>query len=148
MTALVRPELDFDKDDKRLLIAACEFNCQFRFAMFAFWPKVKLGIVKLATSSHEKDPSLKRQTLRMAAIIDAQPNGDRSLELRATETPWNEDTGRAFGRAFSINDGELSVLRASMLGQTFQELADARGRSINTVRTQSKSLFQKTIDQF
>ena len=102
-----------------------------------------IGIVKLAMSSHEKGKSLKTQSIRMAATIKTQANGHLSLELRASETPWNEKTGRAFQKAFSINDGELKILRATMLGQTLQELADARGRSINTVRTQSKSLLKK-----
>ncbi|MEL6415538.1 MAG: hypothetical protein AAFQ15_11425 [Pseudomonadota bacterium] len=56
---------------------------------------------------------------------------------------WTDRTGRAFGRAFELTGAELSISRALVNGVSLRELSEERGRSIGTIRNQTKGLLSK-----
>lgn len=57
---------------------------------------------------------------------------------------WSQAAGAAMAEAFSLSDSEQAVLKTLVRGQSLSDLAHSRQRSIQTVRTQAKSLLAKT----
>lgn len=57
---------------------------------------------------------------------------------------WSQSAGVAIADAFGLSNSEQEILKTLVQGQSLGELAVRRGRSIETVRTQAKSLLAKT----
>ena len=64
--------------------------------------------------------------------------------LSRIDFEWSEAAGAAMAEAFGLSDSEQAVLKTLVRGQSLSDLAHSRQRSIETVRTQAKSLLAKT----
>ncbi len=64
--------------------------------------------------------------------------------LSRLEFDWSEAAGAAIAEAFGLSNTEQDILKTLVKGQSLADLAQRRQRSIETVRTQAKSLLSKT----
>uniref|UniRef100_A0A2A4Z3S4 HTH luxR-type domain-containing protein n=1 Tax=OCS116 cluster bacterium TaxID=2030921 RepID=A0A2A4Z3S4_9PROT len=72
-------------------------------------------------------------------------NSRRSLlQISVVNTVWNETVGKTIQTTFALTDAEIDLAKRYVAGEKLADIAFAKGRSINTVKTQSKSLFRKT----
>lgn len=62
----------------------------------------------------------------------------------SSDVRWPEGFTDMLRAAFEFTPVEAEVVRALTEGQTLQEVADARGRSVDTLRAQLKSIMAKT----
>lgn len=69
----------------------------------------------------------------------------RSLALvLSTELVWPEGFAATVQEAFSLTPAEVEIVRGITLGLPIRDIAEARGRSVDTVRTQMRSILAKT----
>ena len=64
--------------------------------------------------------------------------------MATTETHWTANALARLRDTLGLSQAELEVLTALAKNHSLAEIADLRGRSLNTVRTQVKSLLAKT----
>ena len=62
----------------------------------------------------------------------------------STELFWPEDFGQTVQEAFGLTAAEVEIVRGITLGLPLKDIAEQRGRSIETVRTQARSILAKT----
>jgi pimeloyl-ACP methyl ester carboxylesterase/DNA-binding CsgD family transcriptional regulator len=80
--------------------------------------------------------------MRISAVDSAD---ERHLALAlSTELVWPEGFSQTVAEAFGLTAAEVEVVQAITLGQPLKDIADARGRSVETVRTQMRSILAKT----
>ncbi|MBN9672983.1 alpha/beta fold hydrolase [Roseibium aggregatum] len=72
------------------------------------------------------------------------PGEPRSFLFRGLEIGWRDDVGQTVARVFQLTRAELEVFREIVQGRPIAEIASDRGRSPQTVRTQVRTLFDKT----
>ncbi|HRK17451.1 MAG TPA: LuxR C-terminal-related transcriptional regulator [Hyphomicrobiaceae bacterium] len=75
------------------------------------------------------------------------PTGARLLMLYSPAIRWSPAIDRQLTEGFGLTVGEAAVVRDIADGLTPDEIARQRNRSVNTVRTQLKSVFAKTGTQ-
>jgi pimeloyl-ACP methyl ester carboxylesterase/DNA-binding CsgD family transcriptional regulator len=94
-------------------------------------------------------------TLRIRSIVTGSPvivrlnrvegPGDRPLALvLSTELVWPEGFEDTVQEAFGLTPAEVEIVRGITLGLPVKDIAEARGRSAETVRTQLRSILAKT----
>lgn len=83
------------------------------------------------------------QTLKFALTKDFTSTGRLIGRLSAIEIGWTPDMARQFAQTFRLTPTELEISRAIVTGITLIQLAKNRGRSIGTVRQQTKKLLKK-----
>ncbi len=71
-------------------------------------------------------------------------DGEPIVILASSELSWPETYGEILSSAFGLTDAEAQVVRALTEGKSLKEVADDRGRSVDTVRAQLKSVMSKT----
>ncbi|MEZ5871925.1 MAG: alpha/beta fold hydrolase [Nitratireductor sp.] len=71
-------------------------------------------------------------------------NGARLLMLVAPTIRWSERLNQLLADGFGVTSGEAMIVRDVTNGLSVEEIAEERGRSVHTVRTQLKSVFRKT----
>lgn len=64
--------------------------------------------------------------------------------ILSTELFWPEDFGQTVQEAFGLTAAEVEIVRGITLGLPLKDIAEQRGRSIETVRTQARSILAKT----
>jgi pimeloyl-ACP methyl ester carboxylesterase/DNA-binding CsgD family transcriptional regulator len=64
--------------------------------------------------------------------------------ITVVDLDWRSDIGDALSRTFDLTPAEEDILRSIVAGGSLADLAEAKGRSLATVRTQAKSLLRKT----
>lgn len=69
---------------------------------------------------------------------------DTVARLSRIDFDWSQAAGAAMAEAFGLSNSEQAVLKTLVRGQSLSDLAHSRQRSIQTVRTQAKSLLAKT----
>ncbi len=62
----------------------------------------------------------------------------------STELFWPDDFSHTVQEAFGLTVAEVEIVRGITLGLPLKEIAEQRGRSIETVRTQARSILAKT----
>ncbi|WP_181318170.1 LuxR C-terminal-related transcriptional regulator [Pseudogemmobacter blasticus] len=62
----------------------------------------------------------------------------------STELVWPEGFEQTVQDAFGLTGAEVEIVRGIALGQPVKDIAEARGRSAETVRTQLRSILAKT----
>lgn len=72
------------------------------------------------------------------------PDGRSMALVLSTEFVWPDGFSGIVQEAFGMTLAEVEVLRGLMLGQPVREIAEARGRSLETVRTQIRSILAKS----
>jgi len=94
-------------------------------------------------------------TLRMRSRLTGGPvivrvgpvESDRARPLAlvmSTELVWPEGFETTVQEAFGLTAAEVEIVRGIALGQPVKDIAEARGRSAETVRTQLRSILAKT----
>ena len=81
--------------------------------------------------------------LRISAAPSGQ--GQRPLALVvSTELVWPAGFEATVQDTFGLTLAEVEIVRGIALGQPLRDIAEARGRSVETVRTQLRSILSKT----
>jgi pimeloyl-ACP methyl ester carboxylesterase/DNA-binding CsgD family transcriptional regulator len=94
-------------------------------------------------------------TLRLRSVVSGSPvimrvspvesDSPRPLALvLSTELIWPEGFAETVAEAFALTPAEVEIVEAITVGQPIRDIAEARGRSVETVRTQLRSILQKT----
>lgn len=78
--------------------------------------------------------------LRVSRVEAARP---LALVL-STELVWPEGFAQTVQEAFGLTGAEVEIVRGITLGLPVRDIAEARGRSAETVRTQLRSILAKT----
>lgn len=78
--------------------------------------------------------------VRVSRVEDVRP---LALVL-STELAWPEGFDNVLREAFGLTAAETAIVRGLALGQPLRDIAAARGRSMETVRTQIRSILAKT----
>jgi pimeloyl-ACP methyl ester carboxylesterase/DNA-binding CsgD family transcriptional regulator len=96
----------------------------------------------------------KAETLRLRSTVTGSPvilrvspveGGARPLALVvSTEVVWPEGFAVTVQEAFGLTPAEVEIVRGVTLGHPLRTIAEARGRSVETVRTQVRSILAKT----
>ncbi|PLX38422.1 MAG: hypothetical protein C0606_09470 [Hyphomicrobiales bacterium] len=85
------------------------------------------------------------ETRSLFTLSPEPGNGNEPLaRLQQLEFGWNGEVGTTICESFGLTAAEQEILRAIVEGRSFADLANARQRSVETVRTQARSLFRKT----
>lgn len=107
--------------------------------------------VDLAKGGHDEKPVLLRGFHRLEgrptllSISTWQTGGGRSLLLlRSLDFTWNERLSTIIRDVFALTEAETSVMQLLAEGNTPGSIAEIRGASLATVRTQIRSLYDKT----
>lgn len=80
---------------------------------------------------------------RFSAMDPAEYGQGLALAI-STELVWPEGLSQTIRDAFQLTGAEIDVVRALVEGQSVAEIARARDRSVETVRTQVRSILAKT----
>lgn len=97
----------------------------------------------------------KAATLRIRSVVTGSPvilrvtpvegGAGRPLALVvSTELVWPEGFRTTVQEAFGLTAAEVEIVRGVTLGLPLRDIAQARGRSLETVRTQVRSVLAKT----
>ncbi|WP_411816060.1 alpha/beta fold hydrolase [Hyphococcus sp. DH-69] len=65
--------------------------------------------------------------------------------VRMTRTLWSDDIGRLIAAEFKLTDAELALLRRMTIGDRFSDVADETNRSVETLKTQARSIYRKML---
>jgi DNA-binding NarL/FixJ family response regulator/pimeloyl-ACP methyl ester carboxylesterase len=72
-------------------------------------------------------------------------DGARPLAMvLSTEMVWHQEFAETVRDAFGLTQAEVEVVEAVTEGRPLKDVAEARGRSLETVKTQMKSILAKT----
>lgn len=108
------------------------------------------AIRKVAARKAEKVVVLRiRSTVTGSPVIlrvsPVEGGGARPLALVvSTELVWPEGFAATVQEAFGLTATEVEIVRGVTLGLPLRDIAEARGRSLETVRTQVRSVLAKT----
>lgn len=80
----------------------------------------------------------------MVAEPVVQPDGQRLLVLRSATSRWTLLLAEMMREAFSLSNAEIDVVSLLVDGYDLPDIANARSRKLNTVRTQLKAILRKT----
>nr|WP_269434822.1 alpha/beta fold hydrolase [Cochlodiniinecator piscidefendens] len=72
------------------------------------------------------------------------PNGQRNALIVTSILAWQETFGDAIKGVFDLSQSEVEIVRCMVEGHTIKSIAAKRGRSEATVRTQIRSIYEKT----
>ncbi len=121
--------LPFDVEDRRLLSGGIR-----RIAEHKAERAMTIRIRSSATGS----PVILR-------VSPVEGGGTRPLTLVVpTELIWPERFALSVQEAFGLTPAEVEIVRGVTLGLPVRDIAEARGRSVETVRTQVRSVLAKT----
>lgn len=65
--------------------------------------------------------------------------------VRITRTLWSDDVGTLIASEFKLTEAELALLKRMTVGESFAAVADETGRSSETLKTQSRSIYRKML---
>lgn len=97
-----------------------------------------LRMVSLENGGRDEAHLVEARVLRV-------PTSDKGfVAIRALDLPWAAPVGEALAEAFALTDAEVDVLRLFYASRDLSAVADTRGVSLKTVRTQFKAILAKT----
>jgi pimeloyl-ACP methyl ester carboxylesterase/DNA-binding NarL/FixJ family response regulator len=109
------------------------------------------GVVrKVASGRAEKVITLRiRSTITGSPVIvrvsPVESDAAKPLALvLSTELVWPEGFAATVQEAFGLTMAEVDIVRGITLGHPIRDIAEGRGRSVETVRTQVRSILAKT----
>ena len=79
--------------------------------------------------------------LALSKAIDF--NGDPIGRLSTFHIKWLDESGRQFQDSFDLTPIDIVITKAIVSGTSLNQLAKARGRSLGTIRNQTKALLAK-----
>ncbi len=83
------------------------------------------------------------EIIKIALTKAHTANGDIMAHISAINISWMDSTGRGFKSLFNLTPVEIEITKAVVTGVSLNNLAEKRGRSIGTVRNQTKMLLAK-----
>ncbi len=86
--------------------------------------------------------SRSRIFLLMSAIRDE--TNDARARLQALTLSWRKEVAESIASTFRLTPAEQDILRSIVTGSSLRDFSEMSGKSIATVRTQAKTLLQKT----
>lgn len=87
----------------------------------------------------------KPDKLMLALSVAECPHDNKVAGLLSTLAPaWSPQIIEALRHHFSLSPVETDIVHRLARGQDIRKISDARGKSINTVRTQVKTILRKT----
>lgn len=93
-----------------------------------------LRMVSLENGGRDEAHLVEARVLRV-------PTSDKGfVAIRALDLPWAAPVGEALAEAFALADAEVDVLRLFYASRDLSAVADTRGVSLKTVRTQFKAM--------
>lgn len=102
-------------------------------------PKLAMGSFVSAFNVTCGDGQNKILALSLSRSVD----GDRVGRLTTISQSWHPSTAQQFQASLNLTSTELAITKTIVSGQTLASLAQARGRTIGTVRNQLKALLAK-----
>lgn len=82
--------------------------------------------------------------LTISRLSDSRPTGQPTRYLfRSGKTLWSETIGELMTSEFAFTPAETALLRRMVLGDSFATIAEDTGKGIETLKSQSKSLYRK-----
>lgn len=112
---------------------------------------IRKNCLDLTTGQREEKPKLRRAFHQehdrpiLLSISKWQTGGGRSMLLiRSLDFSWNERLSAVISEVFALTDAETSVMQLLAEGNSPGAIAEIRGASLATVRTQIRSLYDKT----
>lgn len=106
------------------------------------------GVIrKVASGRAEKVATLRIRSgvTGSPVILRVSALEEKGLALvLSTELFWPEDFSQIVQEAFGLTVAEVEIVRGITLGLPLKDIAGQRGRSIETVRTQARSILAKT----
>ncbi len=109
------------------------------------------GIIrKVAGGRAEKVVTLRIRSMVTGSPVIVRVSRVESTEARplalvlSTELVWPEGFEATVQDAFGLTPAEVDIVRGITLGLPVKDIAEARGRSAETVRTQVRSILAKT----
>ncbi len=91
----------------------------------------------------EMEDATEDDTHKMVLSRAMGENDEPVGHLASLKARWEEQTGAAFSEAFGLTAAETNIVRATLEGDSLKDVADKRGRSLGTVRNQSKRILSK-----
>ncbi|MCT4655874.1 MAG: alpha/beta fold hydrolase [Cohaesibacter sp.] len=88
--------------------------------------------------------NLRNEPLFMLAELTKDIDGETRLLVKQIADNWRQATHQLLSETFSLTDAEIELIALLHEGFSSEQIALRRGRSINTVRTQIKSVLKKT----
>ena len=79
-----------------------------------------------------------------ASLTRSAMEGSSLIVLRAIGIGWNDAVGELLERQYGLTEAEARIARALYETADVQRIAEERGRSVQTVRTQLREIFAKT----
>lgn len=70
-------------------------------------------------------------------------DGETHYLYRSGKTIWSQAISDLIATEFSLTPAEIELLRRMVLGDSFSEIADDTGKGLETLKSQSKSLYRK-----
>ncbi|WP_375691388.1 helix-turn-helix transcriptional regulator [Pseudooceanicola sp. LIPI14-2-Ac024] len=98
----------------------------------------------LKLHSHDTADGTAQRSVLLRLRGDRLPDGRAFVVVVTSHLRWPEGLSETLERSYGLTASETEVLRGLTQSQSLREIADRRGRSIETVRAQIKSLQQKT----
>lgn len=87
--------------------------------------------------------SLGRSVHMLATVMGDRPE-TRTLMFDQADVRWHEQAGRVMRDAFGLSESEADITGMLVEGRELRDIAEIRGRTLATVRTQLKSVLKKT----
>lgn len=107
-------------------------------------------IRKVAGGKAERVMTLRMRSLLTGSVVIVRVGAVESREapplalVMSSELVWPEGFETTVQEAFGLTAAEVDIVRNITLGQPLKDIAEARGRSLETVRTQMRSILAKT----
>lgn len=99
-------------------------------------PYTFLGIVVLKGA--------KEETIVCAAVSVKESSGEALLLLSEVDRLWRREFSDFLRDSFRLTDAEIEIVRQLVSGLTLNDIAEQNSKSLNTVRTQLKTIQRKT----
>ena len=105
--------------------------------------KVALGRADKAVTLRLRSRSTGSVVIMRVGLVETEDRAPLALVV-STELVWPEGFEATVQEAFGLTAAETDIVRGITLGQPVRDIAEARGRSAETVRTQLRSILAKT----
>lgn len=105
-------------------------------------PSPNEPVSRLAGMAWDRDGD--RQYLLFYCTLGEGNTSSAAGKLVAAGLNWDESTASQLGALFELTPAEMAIARGWVEGQTLAEMAEEKHRSLQTLRTQAKSLLRKT----
>ena len=86
---------------------------------------------------------LKRNVIVQFRAVVSERRGEFAV-IATSELGWPSGLNKVLAQAFNLTDAEISISRGIVECKSLKEIAEKRGRSLATVRTQLRTILAKT----